>query len=165
MRILIINSSPDTSDMLEEFFLVQGWTTAVCPLRPLREGAMPGAGLMATYRPDAILLDVAIPYEANWLIVQQLRNDTDVTCPIVVTTTNEAAVQRLISVDERILEIIGKPYDLNQLHESVLAAVTGSDAPYGLPKTDRRVADRRVRERRARPHSSDDQTADDDSAG
>jgi DNA-binding response OmpR family regulator len=155
MRILIINSSPDTSEMLEEFFLMQGWTTAVCLLKPLREGILTGGELMATYRPDAILLDVAIPYEANWSIVHQLRNDADVTCPIVVTTTNEAAIRRLISVDERILEVIGKPYDLSQLHESVLAAVTGSDAPYGVPKTDRRSGDRRVRERRARSQLSE----------
>ena len=71
MRILIINSSPDTADMLEEFFLIQGWTTAVCPLKPLREGTLTGGGLMTMYRPDAIVLDVAIPYEANWSIVQR----------------------------------------------------------------------------------------------
>ncbi len=161
MRILIINSSPDTTDMLEEFFLIQGWTTAACPLKPLREGTLTGGGLMATYRPDAIVLDVAIPYEANWSVVQQLREDADVTCPIVVTTTNEAAIRRLIAVDERILEVVGKPYDLGQLHESVLAAVTGSDAPYGVPKNDRRAADRRVKERRAQSHSSDDEPSDD----
>ena len=78
-----------------------------------------------------------------------------------MTTTNEAAIRRLIAVDERILEVVGKPYDLGQLHESVLAAVMGSDAPYGVPKNDRRAADRRVKERRAQSHSSDDEPSDD----
>jgi DNA-binding response OmpR family regulator len=147
MRVLVINSAPDTYEMLEAYFQRHGWHTDVALLKDLRDGTVSGASLMSTYRPDAILLDVAIPYEPNWAILQRLRDDPAVTCPVVVTTTNEAAIRRLLGVQERILEVIGKPYDLDLLHDAVLSAVTGSEMPQSVPKTERRVGDRRVQQR------------------
>jgi DNA-binding response OmpR family regulator len=148
MRLLIINSSPDTCDMLEAFFQREGWTTIVAPARELREHRVSGRDLMAEHRPDVILMDVAIPYDSNWRASQELRADPAVVVPIVVTTTNEAALRSLVGPDERIQEIVGKPYDLYQLHEAVLAAISGIDAPRALPKVERRLGDRRLRDRR-----------------
>src|SRR5215208_5458099 len=38
MRILILNSSPDTCDVLEEYFRQNGWETAALALRRVRDG-------------------------------------------------------------------------------------------------------------------------------
>jgi DNA-binding response OmpR family regulator len=149
MRILIINSSEDTCEMLEEYFRRHGWHTATCMLKPLREGTLSGAALMEIYQPDAILLDVAIPYERNWRTVQQLREDPNVTCPIVVTTSNAAVMRRLVPTDAHIQEIVGKPYDLDQLRQIFLRAIAGTGTAEGVPDVDRRRGgNRRVHERR-----------------
>jgi DNA-binding response OmpR family regulator len=148
MRLLIINSSPDTCDMLEAFFQGEGWVTAVASSKALREHEITGRDLMAAHRPDAILIDVAIPYETNWAASQELRSDPEVVVPIVLTTTNEAVLRRLVGPDERIQEIVGKPYDLQQLQEAILAAIAGIEEPRALPKVERRLSERRVRDRR-----------------
>lgn len=148
MRLLIINSSPDTCEMLEEFFQCEGWDTAIMPLKPLRDQLLTGRDLMLTHRPDAILGDVAIPYEANWTTLQRLRQDPAVTVPVIITTTNEAVVRRLVGPGERLQEVVGKPYDLRQLQDAILIAMAGSDAPRPLPKVERRHGERRVRDRR-----------------
>jgi DNA-binding response OmpR family regulator len=148
MRLLIINSSPDTCEMLEEFFQREGWETAVMPLRPLREQVLTGHDLMTSHHPDAILGDVAIPYEANWVTLQRLRQDPAVTVPVVITTTNEAVVRRLVGPEERLQEVVGQPYDLDQLQDAILTAMARADSPRPLPKVERRHGDRRVRDRR-----------------
>jgi len=148
MRILILNSSPDTCEMLADYFAGQGWQALTGPVKPLRTGDMTSEALMATYRPDAIVLDIAIPYEANWSVGQRLRDDPHITCPVVVTTTNERVVRHLVGVDEPIQEVVGEPYDLDRLHQTVLGAVMGSRAPEVRPSADRRGTERRVRDRR-----------------
>jgi DNA-binding response OmpR family regulator len=147
MRVLILNSSVDTFEMLQEYFSFQGWETATCAMKPLREAQMTGAALMATYQPDVIVADLALPYEANWAAIQRLRNDPHATCPFVLTTTNEAAVRQLLGVQEPILELLGKPYDLTALRDAVLRAFRGEPAP-SPPDTDRRNAERRRGDRR-----------------
>ena len=61
MRVLILNSSVDTFEMLQEYFSFQGWETATCAMKPLREAQMTGAALMATYQPDVIVADPRCP--------------------------------------------------------------------------------------------------------
>jgi DNA-binding response OmpR family regulator len=154
MRLLILNSSIDTCDMLEEYFRRDGWETAILALKAVREGTVTGKDLITMYQPDAILFDVAIPYDTNWSALQLLRNNPDVTCPIIVTTTNESAVRRMAGIEERVQEIVGKPYDLDRLQDAIVTALARIDLPRFAPKADRRAGERRVRERRMRSNRS-----------
>lgn len=135
--------------MLATYFAGQGWQPLTSLLKPLRTGDVTAEALMAAFQPDAILLDVGIPYEENWSALQRLRHDPNITCPVIVTTTNEQALRQLVGVEERIQQVIGKPYDLDQLHHMVLAAIMGSREPALMPSADRRGPDRRVRDRRS----------------
>jgi DNA-binding response OmpR family regulator len=147
--------------MLQNYFRMQGWAASVVPARMVRDGSITPEALIAGHHPDAILFDVALPYEENWSALQALRNSPHVTCPIVVTTTNEAIVRRLTGTEESILEVVGKPYDLEQLFSSVNAAVHGEGPAHPRDVPDRRVADRRVGERRSSSHRTDPSTSDD----
>jgi CheY-like chemotaxis protein len=162
-RLLILNASADTCEMLEEFFRSREWNAVSVAVRDLRDGRITPAELIRTHAPDAMLVDVAIPYEANWALVQRLRDDPDVPCPIVLTTTNEAAVRRLVGARERVHEIIGKPYDLELLHDAVVRAV-GNEAPVvAPPEADRRAGERRASDRRgASAPDSDESLGEDD---
>src|SRR4051812_6857274 len=127
-RLVILNASQDTCEMLEEYFRSRGWEPVSVATRDLRDGATTPAELIAACKPDVMLVDVAIPYEENWALVQRLRADSAVTCPTVVTTTNEAAVRRLVAPREPIYEIVGKPYDLDRLHDALGGGVSGAAA-------------------------------------
>jgi DNA-binding response OmpR family regulator len=150
MRILILNSSPDTCEMLEAYFRLQGWEPFTCLLKQVRDTTLSGAALIASYQPSVIVIDVTIPYDANWSAVQGLRADPEVTCPIIVTTTNEGALRRLIGVEDDVVEIFSKPYDLDQLKHAMIVAVGGSDVTPLSRSDERRREERRVSDRRHR---------------
>jgi len=134
--------------MLQEYFTLEGWQTVSLLARELRDREMTIHALMAQ-QPDAIVFDVSIPYEANWTTVQRLRQDPQLRCPIIVTTTNEAALRRLVGAGA--IEIVGKPYDLARLRDTVVAALDPREHADAGPSDERRVKDRRERDRRTPP--------------
>jgi DNA-binding response OmpR family regulator len=160
-RLVILNASRDTCEMLEEYFRSRGWEPVSVATRDLRDGATTPAELIAAWKPDVMLVDVAIPYEENWALVHRLRADSAVTCPTVVTTTNEAAVRRLVAPREPIYEIVGKPYDLDRLHDALLRELSGTPAGDTRPTLERRIGDRRGSERRSASNRTPEDSAED----
>jgi DNA-binding response OmpR family regulator len=121
--VAIFNTSPDTIDMLREMFEQSGFVVVSAYTYNLRDGNTDLEALMRQHRPTVIVYDIALPYEANWRLFQHIRSSP--ACdgvPFVVTTTNAAQVRKVAGVDERIYEVIGKPYDLDLLVEAVSAA-------------------------------------------
>ena len=62
-----------------------------------------------------VVFDVSLPYEENWerfREFQSLAGERHI--PVVLTTTNRDALNQFIGPAEA-LEIIGKPYDLDQV--------------------------------------------------
>jgi len=148
LTVIVINANIDTCAMLEEYFGVHGWRTASFAAKDVRDGTVAVNELMAL-RPDVIVFDVAIPYESNWQTAQRLRNDVKIDCPIVVTTTNEAAVRRIVGA-VGLVEIVGKPYDLALLRQSILSVLGRGETPStDGPTSERRVSDRRLGDRRS----------------
>jgi DNA-binding NtrC family response regulator len=110
--VAIINGLQDTIEMLELALQRAGFRTIAAQARDVRNRIVDLVALCRTHNVAAIIYDVAIPYEENWKFLVGLRgSDGDRLPPIVVTTTNQRAMEQ---VEPRVdlLEIIGKPYDL-----------------------------------------------------
>ena len=78
---------------------------------------------MSQYQPQVIVFDVSFPYELNWQRFrefQQLGDECRV--PVVLTTTNQRALTEWSGATS-VLEILGKPYDLEQLLAAVRRAL------------------------------------------
>lgn len=142
----VFDSHPDTAELLRLLFEADGFRVITVDLRELRAGHIDVAGLHERYQFDVIVFDVALPYQANWQLFCDLQARELAGVPVVLTTTNERALDALLG-DERpqVIEIWGKPYDTERLRSRVHAVLN-------LPDRRTRSEDRR---RGARTSSHD----------
>src|SRR6476646_3304130 len=120
----IFNTSQDTIDMLRELFEHKGLVAVSVFTNMVRDGKVDLDGWMHQHQPDVIVYDIALPYEENWRLFEHIRQSP--ACrgvPFVLTTTNVAQVKR-VAGDASVHEIVGKPYDLEKLLESVSTAAS-----------------------------------------
>jgi CheY-like chemotaxis protein len=117
--VAIFNTSEDTTDLLRIVFENAGFVVVTAFTNHLRDGKVDLEAFMRQHQPRVIVWDIAVPYEQNWRLYEHMRSAP--ACrgvSFVVTTTNVRYVQKLAG-DEEVHEIIGKPYDLNQIVEAV----------------------------------------------
>jgi DNA-binding NtrC family response regulator len=125
--VAVFNASEDTVDFVSVFFELHGFR-AVGRTWPAREALdlKTVLGFMAKHQPQAIVFDVSFPYESNWqrfLEFRQLGDQCRV--PVVLTTTNKDALVECVGSTEA-LEIVGKPYDLDELLTAVRRALAST---------------------------------------
>ena len=115
-RVVVFNASDDTVDMLTAFFRVLGFDAAgeAWPARnPLSVEIV--QDFVRRHQPDVIVFDVSFPYDQNWMRYREFRQADGVReIPIVLTTTNTKALHDIVGATEA-FEIVGKPYDLDEL--------------------------------------------------
>ena len=122
--VAVFNASEDTVDFLGVFF-EQHEFRAVGRTWPAVEPLDPDAvrGFMAQHHPQVIVFDVSFPYELNWLrFCEFQRLGDECRIPVVLTTTNQRALTEW-SGATGVVEILGKPYDLEQLLAAVRRAL------------------------------------------
>ena len=118
----IINSSQDTVDMLREVLQQQGFTSIVTAhIDEIKRGKLDFVEFVATHNPRVFVYDVSIPYVENELL---MKTDFMRSRRVVVTTTNKRALDSLLGEQTDAIEIIGKPYDIEQVVKAVEMAVT-----------------------------------------
>jgi hypothetical protein len=68
----------------------------------------------------------APPYERQWAFLNHMRRLPMLQhIPFVLTSTNSARVRELAKADEKIYEVIGKPYDLQDILTAVQQSLAG----------------------------------------
>jgi DNA-binding NtrC family response regulator len=117
--VAIVNSSQDTVEALRMAFEHAGFETVTAQVDAIKRGTVDLLDFLRSHDPCALVYDVAPPYDHNWTFLKLIRSSTAMQGRVVVvTTTHKANLERLVGPTEAI-EIIGKPYDLEQ----VVAAV------------------------------------------
>lgn len=117
--LAIINTSPEIAELLRMVAIDEGYDAVIGWVREFRDGGRDLGAFLREHEPTAVIWDIALPYEENWVFVQGLRTGGALTgYPLVLTTTNLEALTRLVGPTDSI-ELIGKPYDLNQIFAAV----------------------------------------------
>jgi hypothetical protein len=118
--VAILNTNDDTVEMLRTMLETEGIVAVSAHVSDLRRAALDFGGFLAEHDPRVIIYDVPPPYDRSWLFFEHLRALPAMNGRrFVITSTNPARVQQVADPDQPILEIIGKPYDLQLIIEAV----------------------------------------------
>ena len=123
--VAVFNSNDDTVELIRAWFERDGIVVVSAHLDAIKRGNVDLGGFVEQHKPTAALFDIAPPYDRSWLFVQHLLSASPLAgVPAVFTTTNEQHVREVAGPAE-VIELVGKPYDLNVLLERV-KSVTGN---------------------------------------
>lgn len=122
--VAVLNSNDDTVEMLRTLLESEGMVAVTAHIADLRRGQFDFGGFLQEHDPRVIIYDIPPPYDRSWLFYEHLR-----TLPsmqgrrFVLTSTNPPRVQQVANTTAPILEIIGKPYDLQMIIDAVRKAL------------------------------------------
>jgi len=118
--VAIINTSPDTIEMLRIVLEPEGFVVMGTYTYELRDGEVDVEALVKQHRPKLIIYDVAPPYDRNWRLFQHFSAMPALKgISFLITTTNRRQVSEIAGPDREIFEIVGKPYDLGLIVQAV----------------------------------------------
>lgn len=127
-NIAVINSNEDTVEMIRTCLQHHGFTSVVTGhVNDIKRGTTDVVEFVDVHDPQVFVWDISIPYEENWKFVHMLMGHERMQGRrFVLTTTNRRALESMVGRTETI-EIVGKPYDLEQIVRAVRKAAGMAD--------------------------------------
>ena len=128
--VALFNASDDTVEMVRRMLDASGFNCLVgCHFADLKNGHIDFARYLGAREPAVVIIDISPPYEENWHFFKSLRDDTAMEGRgLVLTTTNKDRLDEVVGADSQALEIVGKPYDLNQIKDAIHSALRRAPA-------------------------------------
>jgi DNA-binding response OmpR family regulator len=125
--VAVLNSSEDIVGMLREALQEEGFTVVVAHVPDVKAGREDIVAFLHRYNPQVVVYDISPPYQENWTFLRLIQ-DTDAARgrAFVLTTTNRRALAEVVG-EALTIELLGKPYDLNQLVQAVRRALGQQD--------------------------------------
>jgi DNA-binding response OmpR family regulator len=117
-KVAVFNTDAATVEMLHLALQQAGFETVDAPLREFDQGVERAMAFLREQRPDTVVYDIAPPYERTASFCCDLQ-EADGQRAWVITSTNPARTARDLRTRSEWYELIGKPYQL----EDVIAAV------------------------------------------
>ena len=122
--VAVLNTSDDVVELLRIVFEQAGLVVVSAHVDEIRRGDASLGDFVAEHDPQLLVYDVSPPYDRSWRFLEHVRQ-----MPImhgrkwVITTTNVARVREIAGAEPDVHEIVGKPYDINEILDSVLRAL------------------------------------------
>lgn len=120
--VAIFDASADTLEMLHTAISQEGYRALEGSADVVKSGQLDFVRFLEEHKPDALIWDIAPPYDRNWNFFKLLRTSHLVDrCVIVLTTTNKAHLESMAGHDRDTgaIELVGKPYDIQVIVQSV----------------------------------------------
>lgn len=123
--VALFNASDDTVEMVQRMLDASGVHCLVnCRFADLRKRVVDFGGYLRLHNPDVVIFDISPPYEQNWAFFRTLRDDGEMRGRgLVLTTTNKDRLDEVVGVDSHAIEVVGKPYDVQQIMAAITSAL------------------------------------------
>lgn len=119
MKVAVMNTSKEITQMLEEIIEDAGHTTCSIFTYEFKNQEEEFDAYVNQHKPDVILYDIAPPYKENYLLFIRLSERKHAKgIPFVLTTTNKEALETIVGSTPT-HELIGKPYDLQEIIDAI----------------------------------------------
>ncbi len=121
--VLVMNGMQDMVELFRMYLEQDGWAVISAQADEARRGDVNLQGVVDAHDPAVIVYDVQPPYDINWRYLEGLRTSGAFKGrPVVITTTNEKRLREFVASGEPVIEIFGKPYDMNEVVTAVRRA-------------------------------------------
>jgi CheY-like chemotaxis protein len=122
--IAVLNTSDDVVELLRVLFEQHGFIVISAHLDDIKRGNVDVETFVRQNRPAVVMYDIAPPYDRQWAFMNHIRAmPVFEGIPFVLTSTNPERLRQIVGTDADIREIVGKPYDLDELVVAVKAAM------------------------------------------
>ena len=119
-RLLVVDDDRAVRESLRRALTLEGYDVA------LAEDGADGLARMAGIKPDAVVLDVAMPCVDGIEMCRRLRTDGS-TVPVLMLTAREAVTDRVAGLDAGADDYLVKPFALEELLARLRALLRRSD--------------------------------------
>lgn len=130
--IAVFNSNDDVVEMLRLAIEQRGMVVVSGHVSAIRRGEQRLADFVEEHDPVVILYDLVPPYDRSWLFLEHLREAPSMRGRrFVITSTNARRAREIVGTAEHVHEVIGKPFDIDALVDTVEAALHAGEVPLG----------------------------------
>jgi CheY-like chemotaxis protein len=124
LTVAVLNTSDDVVELLRILFEQRGYAVVSAHVDAIKRSEMDIGAFVRQHRPDVVVYDIPPPYDTHWTFMNHVRTMPEFeSVPFVLTTTNERRLREIVGSEPELLEIVGKPYDLDRIAEAVEAAI------------------------------------------
>lgn len=117
--VAVVNANDDVVELLRVVLQRAGHQVVTAHVPDIKRGVIDLAAFVRQHDPSVIVYDIPVPYEENWNFFKLVREAPAMRDrAFVLTTTHKANLERLVGATTAI-EIVGKPFDLDQVVEAV----------------------------------------------
>ena len=126
--IAVFNSNDDVVELLRMVLEQAGFVVVSGHVDAIRRGEQRLSDFVDEHDPQVILYDLVPPYDRSWRFLEHVRDSPSMRGRrFIITSTNAARAKEIIGTAEHVYEIIGKPYDIDEIVNATKRAAHRGD--------------------------------------